>query len=183
MTKIAEIASWSKCNEAGAMNGRTCWLVHPEVLERYGLAEISVINTWEFATETKKRGRKADDSKAEEDTPPAKTPRVSLTKKFAQSVSTPPSGSTPSESTSADEVKNNATPEVGKLSMTTPKAKKRITLISLPTSSTKKPKSDLKSTPLTNFLKKMSNKAAPSKSSDDAEGSSEMEGIECLADE
>lgn len=75
--KIAEIASWSKCTEAGLMNGKLRWLVKPDVLDRYNLAELSANNTWEFATETKKRGHKADDSRTE-DTPPAKTPRVSL---------------------------------------------------------------------------------------------------------
>ena len=87
LAKIAEIASWSKCTEAGAMNGRTCWLVQSDVLDRYNLTELSVINTLEFATETKKRGRKADDSRTDEDTPPAKTLRVSLIKKFVQPTS------------------------------------------------------------------------------------------------
>jgi chromatin assembly factor 1 subunit A len=84
LAKIAEISSWGKCTEAGAMNGRKCRLVQSDVLERYNLHELSAINTWEFATETKKRGRKADDSRTEEDTPPAKTPRVSLIKQFIQ---------------------------------------------------------------------------------------------------
>jgi chromatin assembly factor 1 subunit A len=87
LAKIAEIASWSKCTVAGAMNGRLCWLVQSNVLDRYNLAELSVINTWEFANETKKLGRKTDDSRTEEDTPPAKTPRMSLLKKFVQSAS------------------------------------------------------------------------------------------------
>ena len=87
LAKIAEIASWSKCTEAGAMNGRTCWLVQSDVLDRYNLTELSAINTLEFATETKKRGRKADDSRTDEDTPPAKTLRVSLIKKFVQPTS------------------------------------------------------------------------------------------------
>jgi hypothetical protein len=37
----------------------------------------------------------------------------------------------------------------------TPKGKKRVALISLPSSSTKKPRSEIKATPLTSFLKKM----------------------------
>ncbi|EFX65892.1 hypothetical protein DAPPUDRAFT_264049 [Daphnia pulex] len=75
--KIAKIASWSKCTEAGAMYGKKCWLVQSDVLDRYNLVELSVINT----TETKKRGRKADDSRTEEDIPQAKISRVSFTKK------------------------------------------------------------------------------------------------------
>ncbi|XP_046441140.1 chromatin assembly factor 1 subunit A-like [Daphnia pulex] len=63
LAKIAQIASYSRCTEAGAMNGRKCWLVQPNFLEHYNLAELSVINAWEFATETKKRGSKADESK------------------------------------------------------------------------------------------------------------------------
>ncbi|EFX62800.1 hypothetical protein DAPPUDRAFT_336411, partial [Daphnia pulex] len=70
LAKIAEISSWGKCTEAGAMNGRKCRLVQSDVLERYNLHELSAINTWEFVTETKKRRRKADDSRTEEDTPP-----------------------------------------------------------------------------------------------------------------
>jgi hypothetical protein len=89
LAKITEIASWSKCTEVGAMNGRTCWLVQSDVLDRYNLTELSVINTWEFATETKKRGRKAYDSRSEEDIPLAKIPRVSPIKQFDQPASLP----------------------------------------------------------------------------------------------
>ena len=77
IVKIAKIASWSKCTEAGAMYGRKCWLVQSDVLDRYNLVELSVINT----TETKKRGREADDSRTDEDIPQAKFSRVSLTEK------------------------------------------------------------------------------------------------------
>ena len=103
LAKIAEIASWSKCTEAGAMNGRTCWLVQSDVLDRYNLTELSVINTLEFATETKKRGRKADDSRTDEDTPPAKTLRVSLIKKFVQPTSLSANQVPPSQETELPE--------------------------------------------------------------------------------
>lgn len=73
----------------------------------------------------------------------------------------------------------NTSAEPAKQPQSTPKAKKRIALISLPTSSSKKPKSELKSTPLTNFLKKMSTKEAMSKESK-ANESLEMDGVECL---
>lgn len=179
MAKIADIASWTKCTEAGTMNGRTCWIVNADVLERYNLTDLSAINTWEFATETKKRGRKADDSRTEEDTPPAKTPRVSLLKKFTQPASGTPRVSTPTETNPTEARKAMAEP-AKQTPISTPKAKKRITLISVPTSATKKPKSDPKSTPLTNFLKKMSTKEALSKESEDADQSLEMEGVEVI---
>ncbi len=89
VNKINEIASWTKCAEAGPMNGRTCWLVHAAVLERHQLGHLSAVNTWEFSTETKKRGRKSDagDRSVDGDeTPPPKTARVSLMKKFVQPV-------------------------------------------------------------------------------------------------
>lgn len=181
LAKIAEIASWTKCTETGTMNGRTCWLVQPDVLDHYDLKELSVINAWEFATETKKRGRKADDSRTEEDTPPAKTPRVSLIKQFVQ----PNNFSLTKRVTTSSE---KDLPELGKDTnesgnkssiVSTPKTKKRITLISIPTSGTKKPKTESKSTPLTNFLKKMSTKEALSKSSNAVEDT-EMDEIECL---
>lgn len=181
LAKIAEIASWMKCTETGTMNGRTCWLVQPDVLDRYSLQELSAINAWEFATETKKRGRKADDSRTEEDTPPAKTPRVSLIKKFAQPANLPAS-KTATTSSEKDILKSgkdtNETRSEPSI-VSTPKTKKRITLISVPTSATKKPKSDTKSTPLTNFLKKMSSKEALSRSSKDLDDT-EMDGVECL---
>ena len=176
MAKIADIASWTKCTEAGTMNGRTCWIVNADVLERYNLTDLSAINTWEFATETKKRGRKADDSRTEEETPPAKTPRVSLVKKFAQPASATPKVSTPIETNPKE-----TTTEPAKPPASTPKAKKRITLISVPTSATKKPKSDPKSTPLTNFLKKISTKEASSKAPDNADESLEMDGVEVIS--
>ncbi|KZS10844.1 putative Chromatin assembly factor 1 subunit A-B [Daphnia magna] len=181
LAKIAEIASWTKCTETGTMNGRTCWLVQPDVLGHYDLKELSVINAWEFATETKKRGRKADDSRTEEDTPPAKTPRVSLIKQFAQ-----PNNFLLTKRVTTSSEKD--LPELGKDTnesgnkssiVSTPKTKKRITLISIPTSGTKKPKTESKSTPLTNFLKKMSTKEALSKSSNAVEDT-EMDEIECL---
>jgi hypothetical protein len=50
IVKIAKIASWSKCTEAGAMYGRKCWLVQSDVLNRYNLSGLSGINTWEYAT-------------------------------------------------------------------------------------------------------------------------------------
>lgn len=162
------------------MNGRTCWLVNPEILDRYHLPDLSVINTWEYATETKKRGRKADDSRTEEDTPPAKTPRVSLIKKFAQPVNPSPRMSISLEN-NLHELGNNSV-ESTKQTITTPKAKKRIALISLPSSATKKPKtsnSESKNTPLTNFLKKMSSKET-AKSSDCNDESLELDGVECL---
>ena len=89
LAKISEIASYSRCTEAGAMSGKKCWLVQPTVLEHYNLAELSVINAWEFATETKKQGRKAYDSRSEEDTPLAKISRVSPIKQFDQPASLP----------------------------------------------------------------------------------------------
>ena len=180
LAKIAEIASWSKCTEAGAMNGRTCWLVQSDVLDRYNLTELSVINTLEFATETKKRGRKADDSRTDEDTPPAKTPRVSLIKKFVQPTSLSANRVPPSQENELPESGKNLNEPVKQPVVTTPKAKKRISLISLPTSATKKPKSDTKSTPLTNFLKKMSAKEALSKSENVDDDALEMDGVKCF---
>jgi hypothetical protein len=181
LAKITEIASWSKCTEVGAMNGRTCWLVQSDVLDRYNLTELSVINTWEFATETKKRGRKADDSRTEEDTPPAKTPRVSLIKKFVQPASLSANRVPSSQENELPESEKNSNEPAKQPIFSTPKAKKRISLISLPTSATKKPKSDTKTTPLTNFLKKMSAKEALSKSSENIDDDAvEMDGVKCF---
>jgi hypothetical protein len=180
LAKIAEIASWSKCSEAGMMNGRTCWLVQSDVLDRYNLTELSAINTWEFATETKKRGRKADDSRTDEDTPPAKTPRVSLIKKFVQPTSLSTNRVPSSQENKLPESGTNINGPAQETIFTTPKAKKRISLISLPSSATKKPKSDTKSTPLTNFLKKMSAKEALSKSTENVDDALEVDGIECF---
>lgn len=158
------------------MNGRTCWLVHSDILERYNLSTLPIANTWEFTTETKKRGRKADDSRTEEDTPPAKTPRVSLIKKFTQSANKSTNNATNTDEKSSTESKEE--PE-HKRPVATPKAKKRITLISLPISSTKtKSTTEQKVTPLTNFLRKMS--AKEDKPSESLNDSAEMEGIECL---
>jgi hypothetical protein len=90
LAKITKIASWSKCTEAGAVNGKMCWLVHSDVLAYYGLAGLSANVNWELCTEMKKRGRsKADDSRSEEDTPLAKIPRVSPIKQFDQPASLP----------------------------------------------------------------------------------------------
>lgn len=169
LAKISEIASWSKCTEVGAMNGRTCWLVQPEILERYNLSNLSVVNTWS-STETKKRGRKADDAKNEEDTPPppSKTARTSLIKKFrpkpvaASPSSQPMLNSTPTPSDPVVVAEPSPSP-----SSTHKASKKRVALISLPsTPTTKKPRSESKTTPLTSFLKKMgSGKETPPKSS------------------
>ncbi|KAI9562969.1 hypothetical protein GHT06_010425 [Daphnia sinensis] len=183
LAKIAEIASWTKCTETGTMNGRTCWLVQPDVLDHYDLKELSVINAWEFATETKKRGRKADDSRTEEDTPPAKTPRVSLIKQFAQpaNLSLTNKVTTSSEKDLPGSGKDTKEPCNKPSVASTPQTKKRIALISIPCSGTKKPKTESKSTPLTNFLKKMSTKEALIKSSN--EGDADMDGVECLTTE
>ncbi|EFX76454.1 hypothetical protein DAPPUDRAFT_322375 [Daphnia pulex] len=65
LLEINEIASWRKY-----------------VLACHGLAGLSANLNWELCTEMKKRGRKADDSRSEEDTPPAKTARMSLSSKL-----------------------------------------------------------------------------------------------------
>lgn len=184
VAKIAEIASWSKCSEVGAMNGRTCWLVQPEVLERYNMADVTAVNTWEFSNESKKRGRKTDDSanKAEEEsTPPAKAARVSLLKKFA----TPASPASPSAPPSNPTPKANESKEGEDSEPSTPKTKKRVALISVPTSASKKSKTEApnkKLTPMTTFLKKMSTPKAqntpPPKPSPAGDPNAEAECIE-----
>ena len=176
VAKIGEIASWTKCSESGPMNGRSCWWVHPEFLERYQLSDLSVVNTWEFSTETKKRGRKPDDSKGDEgeETPPSKTARVSLMKKFIQPQTASPSTESVSKADSPlpTETETARTPCVPSTESTTqdtsakpkstPQAKKRIALISLSTSASKKPRNDSVATPLTNFLRKMGSKSEAS---------------------
>lgn len=175
MAKIAEIATWSKCSEPGPMNGRVCWLVNPEVLQKYNLQDLSVVNSWEFSTDIKKRGRtKTDDSKMEEETPPAKTPRMSLVRKFPDSI-------VPVDSPTREETGSQATEETASPTATpAPKAKKRIALISLPSSASKKIKSEVKSTPLANFLKKVTAKGSPKDKSSEADDAGDMDGIECL---
>jgi hypothetical protein len=86
----------------------------------------------------------------------------------------------PSQENELPESGKNLNEPVKQPVFTTPKAKKRISLISLPTSATKKPKSDTKSTPLTNFLKKMSAKEALSKSENVDDDALEMDGIKCF---
>ena len=137
------------------MNGRTCWIVQPEILERYSLSNLSAVNSW--SAEPKKRSRKADETKNEGDTPPppSKTARVSLMKKF---VSKPvaASPSQPIAKAAAAGTSNSPEPTAPvEPSLITPKGKKRVALISLPSSSTKKPRNETKATPLTSFLKKM----------------------------
>lgn len=162
------------------MNSRVCWLVHAEILQRYNLQDLSVINSWEFSTDIKKRGRaKTDDSKLEEETPPAKTPRMSLIRKFADAVVPI---HTPSQE--EDDVDKNAESQVSEVNASSstpaPKAKKRIALISLPTSASKKIKSEVKSTPLTNFLKRITTKENAGSKTLETDDSPEMDGIECL---
>jgi len=182
VAKIYEIASWMKCTEVGAMNGRTCWLVNAETLQRYNLGDLSAINSWEFSTDTKKRGRKMDESKAgtgDDATPPIKTARISLMKKFIQTNPSPDnsavltavvSNSSPSSVSSCvptsvpSPLPNSPLSSLpgslpGSLQSpqpsSAPKAKKRIALISLSSSATKKPRNESMASPLTNFLKKM----------------------------
>lgn len=160
------------------MNGRVCWLVNPEVLQKHNLQDLSAVNSWEFSTETKRRTRnKADDSKLEEETPPAKTPRTSLIRKLADPVPLTESPAQEEEETAPKS--DGKTTEANGSSSTTPapKAKKRIALISLSNSASKKIKSEAKSTPLTNFLKRVTAKETSDSRSSEAE---DMDGIVCL---
>ncbi|XP_046448455.1 chromatin assembly factor 1 subunit A-B-like [Daphnia pulex] len=122
LAKISEIASYSRCTEAGAMSGKICWLVQPSVLEHYNLAELSVINAWEFATDTKKRGRKTDDS--EEDTPLAKIPRVSPIKEFDQPASLPANRVSSSQENELSESGKDSNVPAKQPIFSTPKGKK-----------------------------------------------------------
>ena len=185
VAKISEIASWMKCTEPGAMNGRTCWLVNAETLQRYNMTDLSAINSWEFSTDKKKRGRKMDESKVvigEDATPPPKTARISLIKKFIQTVPSPDNSAAPtatvsdsspcshpsslpsslpsSHSSTHPSTLPNSQQNV--VPSSTPKAKKRIALISLSSSTTKKPRKETIASPLTNFLKKMGTKETSS---------------------
>ena len=181
VAKIHEIASWMKCTEAGAMNGRTCWLVHNESLQRYNLGDLSAINSWEFSTDKKKRGRKMDESKGmvgDDATPPSKTARISLIKKFIQTIPPPDNSAVPtavvsnSLPNSVTSPINNSPPSLHPVAPlispqsivpgSTPKAKKRIALISLSSSVSKKPRKESIASPLTNYLKKMGAKESPS---------------------
>jgi hypothetical protein len=83
-TKIAKIASWKNCAEIG----ENCWIVYPDVLNRYGLTNLSIINSWEFAAETKKRGRKRNFSTTDTDDEitPAKVQHLKVLERYAPSV-------------------------------------------------------------------------------------------------
>ena len=176
VAKIGEIASWMKCTEAGSMNGRTCWMVNVATLDRYHLSALSAQNTWQFSTEKKKRGRKIDESKTAGDdaTPSPKTARISLIKKFIQ-PSSPLSSTTPENvvqisshsplsakpSVSEETTSTTTTSTATAANTATTKARKRVALISLSSSATKRPRNEAMASPLTSLLKKM----AESKSS------------------
>ncbi|XP_055677413.1 chromatin assembly factor 1 subunit A [Lutzomyia longipalpis] len=52
--KLREIADWRACPEAGAMQGKMCWYVPPDVREKYQLQDVTLPNTWKY-TLTPKR--------------------------------------------------------------------------------------------------------------------------------
>ena len=149
------------------MNGRLCWLVQPEVLERYNMAGTTAVNTWEFSNESKKRSRKTDDSAGkteEEGTPPAKAARMSLMKKFAQPASPIAASSPAAENQTPTPSKKPQEEDANVAEPSTPRTKKRVALISVVDSSSKKPKPEpSKTMPMTAFLKRMSIPKAPPK--------------------
>jgi len=163
-------------------------MVSPEVLERYQLADLSSVNNWEYTTETKKRKQNKDKEDAnpvsnkpireeEGSTPPVKTARVSLMKKFAQP--TPPAQPSPQQQDTSKVDDDFEQP-----SSSTPKAKKRVALTSfIPTSASKKSKIEpaSKTPTMTDYIKRMSTTPKPAKikstkkSSDEAPDCIELE--------
>ncbi|XP_055698713.1 chromatin assembly factor 1 subunit A-like isoform X2 [Phlebotomus papatasi] len=53
--KLREVAEWKVCPEAGVMQGRMCWYVHPEIREKYGLQDLTLPNTWKYTLPPNKR--------------------------------------------------------------------------------------------------------------------------------
>ncbi len=151
------------------------------------MADLSSVNSWEYATETKKRKQNKDKEEAnpgsnkpigeeEASTPPVKTARVSLMKKFT--LPTPPAQPSPlQQDAKVDD-------DFEQPSSSTPKAKKRVALTSfIPTSASKKSKIEpaTKTPTMTDYIKRMSTtpKAAKpkstKKSSDEAPDCIELE--------
>ena len=50
MAKFGEIAALDKCTEAGPLNGKMCYFVHEDVLERYNLSDLSPIRHGNLGT-------------------------------------------------------------------------------------------------------------------------------------
>jgi len=46
--KIKELATYTHCNEEGAMKGKRCWVVPQDKREQYGLADLKLPNRWKF---------------------------------------------------------------------------------------------------------------------------------------
>lgn len=52
-TKIKEIAEYKQCTEDGPMHRVPAWFVKPEVLQKYEMTDLPVMNTWEYVLKPK----------------------------------------------------------------------------------------------------------------------------------
>uniref|UniRef100_A0A182MFR2 Chromatin assembly factor 1 subunit p150 C-terminal domain-containing protein n=1 Tax=Anopheles culicifacies TaxID=139723 RepID=A0A182MFR2_9DIPT len=46
--KIKEIAKWGPCSVEGSMQGKMCWSVEKDVLEKYDLVDLTLPNEWKY---------------------------------------------------------------------------------------------------------------------------------------
>lgn len=58
-SRIQQIAGYKKCEEEGPMKGKAAYFVHNHVLQKYGLEDLSLPNTWQYHAVEKKKEKVA----------------------------------------------------------------------------------------------------------------------------
>jgi hypothetical protein len=51
LSKIAEISDYKKSSEHGLSLNRGCWIVKPDVLEKFSIGNLEIPNNWEYILE------------------------------------------------------------------------------------------------------------------------------------